>query len=355
MMRFLFLMLTAALSAWLVFSLPAAAQDAVAGAGAPIYTPIYARADAQPGDAAAPDGDDDSGGLTLKDRVMVNDDVVRLGDLFTQPVSMGDSPVAQAPLPGQTIVLDNRFLRSLVRAYQLDWAPKSKYQRVLVGRVSQEIPAAKVTAQVKAALRDYLGTDKDVEISFDVGDVEFTLPTNVPPTVSVQDVRFDPASQRFAAQLVVPASGPALISRLVAGTVYQTIQLPVLSHPVAPGDVIQSSDLDWLPVRLDRIAPNAATDPRQLVGMTARRPLRQEQMLRVSDVTMAAAIHRGSAVTLMVKTENMLLTAQGRALEDAALGQPIRVVNTASNKQLTGIVQNGTTVAIQIAGAMALN
>jgi flagella basal body P-ring formation protein FlgA len=345
MMRFLLLLLTAVLSAWLCFALPAAAQDAVASADAPIYGAAAANAG---GDASA-------GGLTLKENVMVNDDVVRLGDLFQQPVSMGDAPVAQAPRPGQTIVLDNRFLRSLVRAYQLDWAPKSKYQRVLVGRMSQEIPPAKVTEQVKAALKDYLGTDKDVEISFDVGNVDFVLPTNVAPTVAIRDMRFDPASQRFAVQLVVPATGPTLISRLVAGTVYETIQLPVLSHPVAPGDVIQLSDLDWLPVRLDRIAPNAATDPRQLVGMTARRPLRAEQMLRLNDVTMAAAIRRGSMVTLMVKTANMTLTAQGRALEDAALGQPIRVVNTGSNKQLTGIVQDGSTVAIRVDGAVALN
>jgi flagella basal body P-ring formation protein FlgA len=307
-------------------------------------------------DDATTAGDNaDATGLTLKESVMVSDDVVRLGDLFVEPISMGDSPVAQAPVPGQTIVLDNRFLRTLIRAYSLDWAPKTRYQRVLVGRVSHRIEPATVTAQVKDALRTYLATDKDVELSFDVGDIDFVLPTNVPPTLSVQDVRFDPASQRFAAQLVVPASGPTAVSRLVAGTVYETIQLPVLSHPLAPGEVIQLSDLDWLSVRLDRVAPNAATDPKQLVGMTARRPLRDSTMLRLSDVTMAAAIKRGSMITLMVSTENMTLTAQGRALEDAALGQPIRVVNTMSNKQLTGVVRDGTTVTIPVNGLMAVN
>jgi flagella basal body P-ring formation protein FlgA len=336
MIRFTLLLLTMALSAWLVFALPASAQDAA--------------------DAAATVGDDaQSTGLTLKDSIMVNDDVVRLGDLFVEPISMADSPVAQAPVPGQTIVLDNRFLRSLIRAYSLDWAPKTKYQRVLVGRVAQHIEPAAVTAQVKDALKTYLATDKDVELSFDVGNIDFVLPTNVPPTLSVQDLRFDPASQRFAAQLVVPATGPTAVSRLVAGTVYETIQLPVLAHPVAPGDVIQLADLDWLSVRLDRVAPNAATDPKQLVGMTARRPLRSGQMLRLSDVTMAAAIKRGSMITLMVVTENMTLTAQGRALEDAALGQPVRVINTMSNKQLTGVVRDGTTVTIPINGVMALN
>jgi flagella basal body P-ring formation protein FlgA len=212
-----------------------------------------------------------------------------------------------------------------------------------------------VTAQVKDALKSYLDTDRDVELSFDVGNIDFVLPTNVPPTLSVQNVRFDPQSQRFAVQLVVPATGPTAVSRLVAGTVYETLQLPVLARPIAPGEVIQLPDLDWISVRLDRIAPNAVTDPKQLVGMTARRPLRDGQMLRISDVTMAAAIKRGSMVTLMVSTENMTLTAQGRALEDAALGQPIRVVNTMSNKQLTGVVKDGTTVTIPLDGAMAVN
>jgi flagella basal body P-ring formation protein FlgA len=335
MIRFGLLILTLVLSAWLVFSLPAGAEEL--------------------NDPAPPQNDAVQGGLTLKENVMVNDDVVRLGDLFAESLSMGDAPVAQAPLPGQTIVLDSRFLRSLIRAYQLDWAPTNKYQRVLVGRQAQHIDPVQVTQQVKDALRDYLGTDKEVDLAFDVGDINLVLPTNVPATLAVQDIRFDPASQRFAVQLVVPASGPTLISRLVAGSVYETIQLPVLARSIAPGEVIQLADLDWMAVRIDRVAANAATDPKQLIGMTARRPLRINQMLRLSDIAMAAAIHRGSMVTLMVQTENMTLTAQGRALEDAAIGQPIRVINTMSNKPLTGVVKDETTVTIPVAGAMALN
>jgi len=327
MIRFAFLLLTLVLSAWLAFTLPAGAQEADASEGA----------------------------LTLKESVTVDDDVVRLGDLFEQPLSMSDAPVAQAPLPGQTIVLDNRFLRSLIRAYSLDWAPTNKYQRILVARAAVRIDPAQVTQQVKDALRDYLATDKEVEIAFDVGDTNLVLPTNVPATVAVQDIRFDPTSQRFAVQLVVPASGPTLISRQVAGSVYETVQLPVLARAVAPGEVIQLADLDWMAIRIDRVAANAATDPKQLVGMTARRPLRANQMLRINDIAMAPTIHRGSMVTLMVQTENMTLTAQGRAIEDAAVGQPIRVINTMSNKPLTGIVKDATTVVIPVTGAIALN
>src|SRR6185369_16424240 len=147
MIRLALLLLTMAISAWLVLSMPASAQDATV-------------ADATADPAASTDTGDtgDQSGLTLKENIMVNDDVVHLGDLFAEPLSLGDAPVAQAPRPGQTIVLDNRFLRSLVRAYQLDWSPKTKYQRVLVGRVSQHIDPATVTAQVKEALKTYLAT-----------------------------------------------------------------------------------------------------------------------------------------------------------------------------------------------------
>ena len=69
MIRFAFLVLTLVLSAWLAFSLPAGAQEV---------------------DPAADSG---AAGLTLKQSVMVSDDVVRLGDLFEQPLSMGDAPV----------------------------------------------------------------------------------------------------------------------------------------------------------------------------------------------------------------------------------------------------------------------
>ncbi len=134
----------------------------------------------------------------------------------------------------------------------------------------------------------------------------------------------------------MPASGPTLISRLVAGSVYETVQLPVLARSIRPrrGDPSSPISIGWA-IRIDRVAGNAVTDPKQLVGMTARRPLRANQMLRMNDVAMAPAIHRGTMVTLMVQTENMTLTAQGRALEDAAVGQPVRVINTMSNKSLT--------------------
>src|SRR5262245_36509102 len=75
----------------------------------------------------------DDPGLTLRDRIMGDDDVVRLGDLFEEQISDGDIAIAQAPKPGQTIALEARFLQQVARAYRLDWKPASKYEKVMVG------------------------------------------------------------------------------------------------------------------------------------------------------------------------------------------------------------------------------
>ena len=84
---------------------------------------------------------------------MVSDNVVRLGDLFVEPILMGDftghasagagpDHHARQPLPA---LADPRLLPRL--------GAEDRYQRVLVGRVSHRIEPAAVTAQVEDALR----------------------------------------------------------------------------------------------------------------------------------------------------------------------------------------------------------
>ncbi|WP_374377200.1 flagellar basal body P-ring formation chaperone FlgA [Dongia sp.] len=294
-------------------------------------------------------------GLSLRTNVMVDDDVIRLGDLFMESLSNGDTPIAQAPAPGQTISLDARFLRQLARAYQLDWQPDSKFEKVLVGRMSQRIDAGSVINALTDAIHDRAGNDARMELVLDGGDVEFVLPTASATTVGVHNLQYDPTTQRFAAMLVVPADGPTLQQRPVSGTIYETIDIPVFSHAMGAGITVQDADLQWISVRTDRLIGNVITDARQLVGMTTKRPLRTGQMLRGTDLVMTPAVRKNTLVTLALQSGPMNLTVTGKALEDAAIGQPIRVVNVNSKKELTGIVQDASTIVIPVAGQLSLN
>ncbi len=306
-------------------------------------------------DAVEADTSEANTGLSLRTNVMVDDDVVRLGDLFMESLSVGDTPIAQAPAPGQTIALDARFLRQLAYAYHLDWQPDSKFEKVLVGRMSQRVGAAQVLASLGEAIHARSGNDARMDLVLDGGDVEFVLPTDIAATVGVQNLQYDPTTQRFAAMLVVPADGPTVQQRRVSGSIYETIDIPVFARAMGAGMTVQEADLQWISVRTDRLIGNVITDARQLVGMTTKRPLRTGQMLRASDLVMTPAIRKNSLVTLALKTGTMNLTVTGKALEDAAIGQSIRVVNVNSKKELTGIVQDPSTIVIPVAGQLTLN
>src|SRR4030095_13969993 len=136
--------------------------------------------------------------LTLRDRIMVDDDVVRLGDLFQESLSDGDVAVAQAPKAGQTLTLDARFLQQVARAYRLTWKP-AKYQKVTIGRMSQRITAPMVRDAIAVAVQERMGSSSDLDIALDGGDLELDLPTDVENSVAVSAINFHPRSHRFPA------------------------------------------------------------------------------------------------------------------------------------------------------------
>ena len=291
--------------------------------------------------------------LTLRDRIMVDDDVVRLGDLFQESLSDGDVAVAQAPKAGQTLTLDARFLQQVARAYRLTWKP-AKYQKVTIGRMSQRITAPMVRDAIVVAVQERMGSSTDLDIALDGGDLELDLPTDVENSVAVSAINFDPHSNRFAAILVAPANGPPVIQRNVFGTVYEMAQIPVPKRLISAGDVIAADDLEWQAVHLSRLSGNSLTDAEQLVGRMAKRPLKAGQILRQSDVAVSPVIHKNDLIRLVVKTGQMTLSVQGKAMQDAAIGQTVRVVNVNSNRQLTGTVIDAGTVAIGF-DAVAIN
>lgn len=284
--------------------------------------------------------------LTLRDRIMVDDDVVRLADLFQESLSDGDIAVAQSPRPGQTMTLDARFLQQVARAYRLDWKPSSKYQKIVIGRMSQRVTAPMVRTAIADAVQERIGAESDLDVALDGGDLEFDLPTDVENSVSVSAINFDPASNRFAAILVAPADGPPVVQRNVFGTVYEMAQVPVPKRLISAGDIISADDLEWQPVHLARLSGNSLTDAEQLVGRMARRPLKAGQILRQTDVAVSPVIHKNDLIRLVVQTGQMTLSVQGKALQDAAMGQAIRVVNVNSNRQLSGTVVDAGTVTV---------
>lgn len=290
-------------------------------------------------------GDTLAAPLQLRSEVTVEARIVKLGDLFTGAVPGGERSIMEAPAPGESYRLDANWLAQLATAFNLPWRPASSFEEVRLTRAGLRIGADVVRQTLQAALADR-GLTGEIGIDIDGSMPDLTISLGGEPTIAVDNVVFDPGSGRFNATLVAPSFGQPEVTRTVSGRAFALVDVPVLSHRMAPGDAITQADLAWITMPADRIGSTVVIDAEDLLGKTPRRPIRPETAIRFTDLAVAVAVVKGSLVMIALKTPNMQLTVQGRAMQNGSIGETIRVMNTTSNRSLEAVVMSPTEVAV---------
>ena len=128
--------------------------------------------------------------------------------------------------------------------------------------------------------------------------------------------------------------------------------MPVLARSIRRGETIRTRDLEFVKKRRKSIGRNTIIDVDQIVGKTPRRYLQTGKPMRMTDLRMPVLVAKGKLVTLTLKNQHMLITAQGKALEDGAKGEVVRVTNTRSRQTVQGVVMGHNRVAIQRSNAV---
>ena len=297
--------------------------------------------------------DELAGPVQLRSAVTVVDPVIRLGDLFDGSLANAGVAVARAPAPGDSVVLDARWLLAVARSHRVAWVPTTRFDQSVVTRASQLIGADALRAELAQEIAA-LGFDGDFEVQFDGVAPALKLPVDVEPTVAVQQLNFDAKSGRFTAALSAPANTPAAVRTMVAGRVFQLVDAIVPVRRLVPGEVISEDDLKWVQLRADRITGGVVVDPEEIVGRSPRRPIQAGRPIRANDLQVAVIMKKGKIVTMVLETPQMLITTQGKVLEDGAEGDLVQVMNTSSNRIIRAVVVDPTTVSVA-AGAAPLS
>jgi len=92
-------------------------------------------------------------------------------------------------------------------------------------------------------------------------------------------------------------------------------------------------------------------DARQLVGTRTTRPLRKGQIVFSSYVKRPPLIKRGDEVVIIVQYGGVRVSAMGKALKPARLGDKLRVQNTRSKQIMQATVIDAHTVHVIARGA----
>jgi len=132
-----------------------------------------------------------------------------------------------------------------------------------------------------------------------------------------------------------PVAGPAAAS---AGSGRPGRSAPVLAwaRDLNPGDVVQPDDMVWS-TALAGPPLDAPRDSDAVIGQAARRPLRAGMAVSTRDVARAQVIKRDDVVQVAYQAEGIRLVLQGKALSNAAAGDPVTVLNTVSKKPIQAL------------------
>lgn len=273
--------------------------------------------------------------VVLKPRLVAQGDVVTLGDLFEGAGEAASAPLSRAPAPGETISLDPAFVQRAAREAGLTWANASGLVRLTVERAAREVPAAEIAAMIEELLFMETGLVHQVEI----GGVRQTLaaPLDSLGGPDLRGFEHDSRSGLFRAEI---AAWPGGTPHVVAGRARPVADVPVLARALDRGAVIAAADIDWVRLPADRVRPGVLTSEESLIGRAARRPLRAGQPLSSIDVEAPVLIARGETVTLVYRAGALILSAQARALENAAEGEVTRFVNLTSNRTIEAIAES---------------
>lgn len=290
---------------------------------------------------------------SLRNSVVVESDVVKLGDIFEDAGAYADRTVINAPAPGRRLTLDINFLADAARLYRINWRPTSRFDRVIVERAGKTIAASEIVQRLRGDLVTE-GMPKNAHIELSNRNLEIHIPLHASTELDVRNVSYEAASGRFNALILIGSEqNPQRV--MLSGRTYSTTAVPVLRRAVSPGEIIRKDDIEITHRREDQVARDAITDPARLVGTTPRVRLRSGEPVRDNETRAPVLVARNAPVVIRLVHGPMTLTAQGKAEDEGARGDVIRVRNLHSNKTIEATVTGPDTVAVNLGPRLAVN
>ena len=284
--------------------------------------------------------------VSLKHHNTINTHTITVADVFDGAGDKGKRVLGAAPMPGKDMVLNARTLMRIALALDLNWRPQSSSETATLTRAATIISHSDIEEKIQSALMN-TGITGDYTLSFETSFDQIALPDGTAKTVDITNMDFSPSTNRFKATLYAPSQNNPIHTETIIGAIERLTDIPVLTNTIRTGTLIGARDIDMIQVRESEMSGNTILDPQTLIGMTPRRTITQGSPIQVSDILKPEAVTRGSLVTMIFDSGAMRLTAEGKALQNGAAGDTIRVLNTASNKTLQAMVTDNGDVIVK--------
>ncbi len=289
--------------------------------------------------------------LTLRSNISVVDDVVTLGDLFEHAGAAANKAVFRSPRLGQKGILNSRRIALVARENGLNWPNRNYRQKIVIQREANTITLDEISSRIGEEIKDNYPlrvSNSQLEISLGNKSRPFIMRADAGAEFDVEKIRYDRRSGRFSAIISGPVGSASEKRVTYTGRATEVIEIPVLVQPLTRGQAFKTRILETRKFPARRVNSKIITQAADLIGMAARRSLRPNSPIRISDVEKPRIVKKNTLVSVVYKVGTLNITFRGRALEDGALGETISVLNTRSRRTIQTIITAPNTVAAQI-------
>lgn len=114
-----------------------------------------------------------------------------------------------------------------------------------------------------------------------------------------------------------------------------SVEALTYTRSIAAGEIVGPEDLAW--TRVVAAPQDAPRDAASVIGLAAKRPLRNGSAVAQRDVTAPLVIRKDDVVTVTYANGGVNLSLQAKALQGAAAGEAFSVINPASKKVLQAV------------------
>lgn len=274
--------------------------------------------------------------MGLKPSGVIEADVVTLGDVFYDLPRDAGKVLGPAPRPGSEMVLDSKTLTRVAMAMNLPWRPAGTHEKISLTRAATMIDSDTVQSVIKREL-SARGLPGKFELILTSGSADIILPQSQPASFDITDLTFDLQKGLFKAAIAAPTAANALIKQEVSGSIEQIVPVPVLRESLSNGAIIGERDIEMIEVPGRQIGGKTILAASDIIGMTPRRTVLAGAPLSREELAAPQLVQRGKTVLMTYKSGPLVLTAQGKALENAAKGDRVRVINSSTNRTLEAV------------------
>ncbi len=293
----------------------------------------------------------------LKETIVVQGEIVTLGDIFDNAGAFKNIPVFRSPDFGSDGVISASRVQAAAKREGLLWSNPGHVDKLIVRRPSRLITLNDIKTLLRSSLSEKAGINntENLTITFATGTKDIHIDQRIDASLVVMSIDYNPRNKAFRAQIGTEETTGNIPRGTITGRVDQTVQVVVPREILEPGVAITTGSLKTLRIPVDRLRSGYINDIKMAVGKTPKYRLGTNQVLRSQDLEIPKIVKSNDLVEIRFNLPGLSLKAQGRALGSGAKGDVISVLNTRSKRKIQVIIQAPGVVYPADTPALVLN